>query len=232
MGGEARAGILQITISEGATSYIILDEGPLDTLVAPPPSNINKIQALAAALVFPDYKVIGLNASSNNPGTSDNANLVAGGEIEKITNGVAPPLIITLTQTDYSLPPSPRQMQLISSTQFTGAPVGDTKTANAWYNPSNVAYAKDIPQLAIPFSYSSTGPALNGVTVNTGELAVPPAPLYGLTAETVITMTGAGGDLVFGGSLRVTTIPEPASMSLLALGLPLTVWTLIRRRRA
>jgi hypothetical protein len=231
MRGEARAGILQITISEGATSYTILDEGPLDTLVAPPPDNINKIQALAAALVFPDYKVIGLNASTNNPGTSDNANIVAGGEIQKITSGVSPSLIISVTDTDYSLPPSPRQMQLISSTQFTNAPVGDTKTANGWYNPSNVPYATDIPALAVPFSYSSTGLALNGVTVDTGELAVPPASLYGLTAATVITMTGAGGDLVFGGSLRVTAIPEPASVALLALGLPLVLCTLRRKRR-
>jgi hypothetical protein len=236
MGSEARAGILQITISEGATSYVILDEGPLDTLVAPPPDNVNKIQALAAALVFPDYKIVGLNASTNNPGVADpsvGATLIVGGEVQKLTGGAAPPLIITVTDTDYNQPGPPRTMQSISSSQFTGALAGDTKTFQSWYNPTNAPYAKDIPQSALPQSYSSTGLALNGLTQTSAKLGVPPAALYGLTNETVITMTGVGGDLVFGGSTLVTSvIPEPTSMSLLALGLPLTVWTLIKRRRA
>jgi hypothetical protein len=111
LGSEARAGGLQITISEGATSYVILDEGPLDTLLAPPPDNINKIQALDAALVFPDYKIVGLNAATNNPGSPDinvGAVLVLGGQILRTTAGSADPLIITATDTDYSLPLGPR----------------------------------------------------------------------------------------------------------------------------
>jgi hypothetical protein len=232
---EARAGILQITISEGAVNYVILDEGPLDNLTAPPPDNVNKIQAIAAALVFADYKIVGLTATTNNPGVADpalGANLVVGGEVQKLTNGAAPPLIITVTDTDYSQPGSPRNMQSISSTQFTGETTG-TKTFQSWYNPTNGPYDKIIPQSALPMSYTSTGSALNGLTQPSGLLGVPFAPLYGLTNETVITMGTAGGDLVFGGSTLVTSvIPEPASMSLLALGLPLTVWTLIKRRRA
>jgi len=234
--GEARAGTLQITISEGATSYVILDEGPLDTLVAPPPDNVNKIQALAAALVFPDYKIVGLNASTNNPGVADptiGANLIVGGEVQKLTSGAAPPLIITVTDTDYNQPAAPRFMQSISSTQFTGAPAGDARTFQSWYNPTNAPYAKDIPQSALPQSYTSTGTGLNGLTQTSGLLPVPFINPYGLTNETVITMTGVGGDLVFGGSTVITSvIPEPASMSLLALGLPLMVYNLMRRRRA
>jgi hypothetical protein len=71
--GEARAGVLQITVTEGPVSYLILDDGPLDTLLSPPPENINRIQPLAAALVFADYKLVGLNASTNNPGDSSGA---------------------------------------------------------------------------------------------------------------------------------------------------------------
>ena len=147
--GEARAGILQITISEGATSYLILDEGPLDTLVFPPAENINKIQALAAALVFPDYKIVGLNASTNNPGdAATGANLVVGGEVQKLTGGAAPPLIVTVTDTDYALPPAPRVMQSISTTQFTNSTAGDTQTFQSWYNPTNMLYDNVIPQAA------------------------------------------------------------------------------------
>jgi hypothetical protein len=235
LGSEARAGTLQMTISEGATFYVVLDEGPLDTLVAPPPDNVNKIQALAAALVFPDYKIISLAASTNNPGVVDptiGSNLIVSGQVQKLTSGAAPPLIITVTDTDYNQPGAPRQMQSGSSTAFTDSSAGDTRTFQSWYNPTNTPYAKDIPQGALPLSYTSTGAAGNGLTQTSGMLAVPFAPLYGLTNETVITMTAAGGVLVFGGSTRIRTIPEPASVSLLVLGLPLTVWTLIRRRRA
>jgi hypothetical protein len=231
--GEARAGILQITISEGATSYLILDEGPLDTLQFPPPDNINKIQALAAALVFPDYKIVGLNASTNNPGDFIlGANLIVGGEVQKLTSGAAPPLIITVTDTDYHLRlfPLAYQMQTISSTQFTHAPTGDTRTFQSWYNPTNAPYAKDIPQAALPQSYSSTGTHLNGLTITSGFLAVPVALPFGLTNETVITMTGVGGDLVFGGSTQLS-VPEPSSVALLALGLPLVAWGVRRKHR-
>jgi len=233
--GEARAGTLQITISEGATSYNIMDEGPLDTLVAPPPDNINKIQALAAALVFPDYKIIGLNASTNNPGSPDfatGANLIVGGEVQALNSGALPPLVITVTDTDYTHPGAPRVMQSISSTQFTGAPAGDTRTFQSWYNPSNTPFATDIPQSALPQSYTSTGTSLNGVTQTSGLLPVPFVPSYGLTNTTVITLSRAGADIVFGGSTVITSVPEPASMSLLALGLPLMVYNLMRRRRA
>jgi hypothetical protein len=234
--GEARAGILQITISEGAIAYVILDEGPLDTLVAPPPDNVNKIQALAAALVFPDYKIVGLNATTNNPGVSDplvGSNLIVGGEVQKLTSGAAPPLIVTVTDTDYNQPAPPRVMQSISNTQFTGAGGGDVKTFQSWYNPTNAPYAKDIPQGALPLSYTSTGTALNGLTQTSADLGVPPAALYGMTNETVITMTVAGGDLVFGGStiIQTASVPEPAGWLLLTLGLPLAAWCSVRRRR-
>jgi len=233
--GESRAGTLQITISEGATSYIILDEGPLDTLVAPPPDNINKIQALAAALVFPDYKIVGLNAATNNPGVADpgvGAILTVGGEVQKLTAGTAPALTITVTDTDYNQPGNPRTLQSTMSTTFTGEPAG-TRTFTSWYNPSNAPYATDVVQgLPVPLSYTSTGAALNSHGDTAAPISVPPAGFYGLTNTTVITMGTVGGDLVFGGSTQVSSvIPEPASVALLSIGLPLTLLLVAAKRR-
>src|SRR5690349_20574371 len=73
--GQARAGTLEIVISDGTTTYDILDDGPLDMLIG-----ANRIQALAPALVFPDFRVVGLNASTNNPGNDNpiGANLTCG----------------------------------------------------------------------------------------------------------------------------------------------------------
>jgi hypothetical protein len=232
--GEARAGILQITISEGAVSYVILDEGPLDTLVAPPPDNINKIQALAAALVFPDYKIVGLNASTNNPGDPAGGSILTmGGEVQKLTAGAAPSLTISVTDTDYVLPPSPRDLRSTMSTTFTNAPPGDTRTFTSWYNPTNTPYATDVAQGApVPLSYLSTGLTLNSHGDTADLVGVPAAALFGLTNTTVITMSSVGGDVVFGGSTQVlTAIPEPASLALMALGLPVVFWTMRRKRR-
>jgi hypothetical protein len=204
--------------------------------VAPPPSNINHIQALAAALVFPDYKIVGLNAETNNPGTSGplGTELVFGGEVQKITSGTAPVLIINVTDTDYSLPPNPptRLMQSIGTVQFTDAPAGDNRTAQAWFNPSNSPYARDFGVPPAPFAYTSTGLPLNGVTQNTGEVPVPTAGLYGLTAQSIINMTGAGGDLVFGGSVRITSIPEPTSLVIMLPALPVVIMGWFRHRKA
>ncbi len=106
--GQARAGTLEIVISDGTTSYDILDDGPLDTLIGP-----NAIQALAPALVFPDFKVIGLNASTNNPGADNpiGAILTVGAEIQRITGGAAATLTITVTDEDYNLPAGAKTLQ-------------------------------------------------------------------------------------------------------------------------
>jgi hypothetical protein len=219
--GRAHAGILQVTISEGATSYVILDQGPLDLLTGA--GNTNKIQADAAALIFPDYKIIGLNAATNNPGSSIpgiGADLTIGGEVQKITlasgpdNPVdpivagpdgsildspadtfgpsgPPPLIITATDTDYFIPPG-GVLQSSMSTTDTAVPAGDTRTFESWFNPSNVLYANDIPQGApVPLSYASTGLALNSNGATASPQSVPASAPYGLTNTTIINLTGA-----------------------------------------
>jgi hypothetical protein len=230
MGGEAHAGILQITISEGATSYVILDEGPLDTLVAPPPSNINHIRALAAALIFPDYRVVSLNASANYSIPSLGASLTVGGEVQRLTAGVAPALTISVTDTDYSVPSVPgRKLQSNALTTFTGAPAGDHLTFTSWYNPTNAPYATDIVQgPPVPLFLSSTGLSANSHEEFSFLRNVPDAGLYGLTNTTVITLSGEGADVTFFGNALV--IPEPASLLLMALGLPLALWRSARRR--
>jgi hypothetical protein len=242
LGGEARADILQLTISEGPVSYVILDEGPLDTLVAPPPSNINHIQALAAALVFPDYKVIGLSAATNNPGSAEGflgTTLTVSGEVQRLTGGGTPSLIISATDTDYSFPGFPRILLSSMSTTFTNAPppLSSTRTFTSWYNPTNTPYATDVPQGSpVPLTYLSTGYPPNSNGANAAVVGVPFAPLYGLTSRTVITMStitsAAPADVSFAGSTTVTILPEPASLLLLTLlGVPVVGWIVLRPRR-
>jgi hypothetical protein len=233
--GHAHAGILQIQISEGGTSYTIFDEGALDTLTGP--GNNNKIQALAGALIFPDYKIIGLNAATNDPGTSIGADLTIGGEVE--TNLLAGPeqpadtfgsavlpLIITATDTDYTFPPGGVLQSSMSETD-TAVPAGNVRTFESWFNPTNVPYANDIPQgTPIPLAYASTGLAPNSGGSTAALKTVTPVTLFGLTNTTTINLNGSASDIVFNGATLVTPIPEPTAIALAAC----TVLLLATRR--
>jgi hypothetical protein len=226
---EPRAGVLQITVTEGPVSYLILDDCPLDTLLSPPPENINRIQPLAAALVFADYKLVGLNASTNNPGDSSGAILTVGGEIQRITSGAAPSLIIQMTDTDYMLPFAGRALHSTMSTTFSNALSSSTRTFTGFYNPSNAPDAKDIAQGA-PAPLSA-GLFLNSHGDTAAAVVVPDAPLFGLTSSTEFSNLTAGADVVFDGSVQVASAPEPASMVLLVSALPFLAWAVRRKRR-
>lgn len=230
-GSQSRAGTLEVVVSDGTTSYDILDGGPLDSNPNP-----NQITAVASALVFPDYTFVGLNASTNNPGAPDptGAVLTVGGEVQRITSGGPVGLTITATDTDYTLPVGPAMaLSSSSSATYTNVPAGNTSTFTSWFNPSNTPGAKDVSSGTITFTGNGSSPqsfAGGPLTVGTG-----PSNPYGLTNETVISLSGGAAgsvpDVVFGGTTQVHAIPEPASLSLLAAGFPLAIWGWIKRRR-
>jgi hypothetical protein len=232
--GQARAGTLEIVIAEGGTSFDILDNGPLDTQ---PATNI--IQGLATALVFPDFTVVGLNASTNNPGADNptGAVLTVGGEIQRTTAGAAASITITVTDEDYTLPTGSKILTSSASGTYTNTTAGDSQSFTSWFNPTNGAFAKDPPPSG-PLTFASTGPALNSHSGDVPGLSVGSAATYSLTNETVLTMAGAPAglvpDMVFGGSTKVlaTAIPEPASLAIMLPALPVVIMGWIRHRKA
>jgi len=231
--GEARAGTLEIMISEGATSYDILDGGPLDINPA-----VNAITALAPALVFPDFTVIGLNASTNNPGADNptGAVLTVGGEIQRTSGGGPASITITVTDEDYTLPTGSKLLSSSASGTYTNVPAGDSQKFTSWFNPSNAPFAKDLTSGTLTFL--STGTGLNSHSGDSPTVPVGLASTYGLTNETVLTMSGAPTgvvpDIVFGGSTKVlaTAIPEPTSLAIMLPALPVVIMGWLRHRKA
>jgi len=238
--GQARAGILEIVISDGTTTYDILDDGPLDTLIGP-----NVIQALASALVFPDFKIIGLNASTNNPGADNptGAVLTMGAEIQRITSGAPATLTITVTDEDYTLPAGSKLLGETASGTYNGVPAGDSQKFTSWFNTTNGAGDKNPPPSG-PLTFTSTGVGHNGATGSTPNIPVGSAGTYGLTNETVITMSGAPAgttissvgnpDMVVGGGTQVlgtNVIPEPASLAIMLPALPVVIMGWFRHRK-
>jgi len=233
--GQARAGTLEIVISDGTTSYDILDDGPLDTLIGP-----NVIQALAPALVFPDFKIIGLNAATNNPGMENptGATLTLGAEVQRITGGGPATLTITVTDEDYNLPTGSKVLSGGATGLYTNVPAGDTQKFTSWFNSSNAALGKSPPPSG-PITFTSVGGGLQNFGGPTPGVPVGSAGTYSLTNETVITMAGAPAgttpDMVIGGTTQVLStnvIPEPASVAIMLPALPVVIMGWFRHRKA
>ena len=235
--GETRAGTLEIVISEGATSYSILDQGPLDLNSA-----LNQISSNSpnAGLVFPDFTVVGLSSSTNNPGQVNptGAVLSLSGEVQRTTSGAAATLTITVTDTDYMVPAGVG-LKLIStaSDSFSNVTGGSSQMFTSYINPSNTPGATDIGTSTLNYSMSGTGS--NPPLGSTGKVALPglnvPAP-YGLTSVTTITLAGATGlnvpDVTFTGQTQaLATIPEPASLTLMGTGIAFVLLAGYRRAR-
>lgn len=230
--GQVRAGTLEIVIAEGATSFDILDNGPLDVNTA-----TNAITALTPALIFPDFKVVGLNASTNNPGADNptGATLTLSAEIQRTTAGAAASISITVTDEDYTLPAGSKLLSSTASGSFTNVPKGDSQTFTSWFNPSNTALAKDPPPSG-PLTFLSTGTNINSSQGTTPFIPVGAAGTYGLTNETVLTMSGAPTgvtpDITLTGSTQVLGVPEPASIAIMLPALPVVIMGWLRHRKA
>lgn len=228
--GEARAGTLEVIISEGGTSYDILDQGPFDLNGA-----LNKIASNTATggLVFPDFNIVGLSASTNNPGAPnpDGAVLSMSGEIQRTTTGAAATLTIVVTDTDYMVPSGKGLlMTSAASDSYSNVP-GIHHDFTSYINPSNTPGATEIGAATLQ-SFTLSGTNSNKGTVTLGGLTAF-AP-YGLTSVTTLTVSAPAGstlpDVTFTGQTQVTSaIPEPASVALMGTGIALVLFVRFRR---
>jgi len=233
--GNASAGSLIINITDGTTSYDIIDQIPPDTNLA-----LNQITADVSGLVFADFNIVGLTAFSNNPGASNPEGAVVGvgGSVQRITGGGAATLTITAYQTNFNLPTG-TSFTLINtgSTNYTNVPSGSTQTGQSWYNPSSPAtppapYGTPTPQ--IMFALSGTNS--DGTTSMLSGL--PPSSDFSLTTQVVLTIGGAVGSstpsVTFGNQaqlLGVGTVPEPTSVVMMGTAAPLALVLLCKFRR-
>jgi hypothetical protein len=217
--GNAWAGSLIINITDGITAYDIFDQVFPD--VNP---SINQIQADTAPLVFADFNIVGLTASTNNPGSGspDGATLTVGGHIQRTTGGGPVTLSITAYQTDFFFPDdSSLDMTSASSSSFSNVPAGSTQTFESWYNPTSPAtppppFGIPAPLILLPLA----GTGSSGDTENL--LGLPGSSPFSLTNQIVLTIGGATGttfpDIVFGGQTQIlaaAAVPEPATLLLL-----------------
>jgi hypothetical protein len=231
---DSRAGTLIINITDGVTSYDIFDQLPPD--VNP---GLNHIQADTSGLIFPNFNIVGLNASSNNPGDNDpfGAVLTIQAHIQRTTGGLPAFLSITTYQTDFSLP-SGSKLKMISTTSssYSNIPTGSVGVFGSWYNPSSPA----VP----PPPFGTPAPTISKTASGTGSgsqttmlSGLPGSSDFSLTNQLTVVVGGAIGttlpDFTIEGQTQILTapIPEPASVILLGTAAPIALVLLSRLRR-
>jgi hypothetical protein len=159
-----------------------------------------------------------------------------GGEIQRTTAGAAASLVVAVSDTDYNQPGgSSRTLFSSASDTFTNVAKGDGLTFTSWFNPSNNPFGKDDSSGSL--TLDSSGPRINSHSGDTPGASVGINIPYGLTNETVITLSGVSAgslpDVVFGGSTQILDLPpapEPASIVLMLMAVPLIAFGARRRR--
>ncbi|WP_165229124.1 PEP-CTERM sorting domain-containing protein [Aquisphaera insulae] len=237
-GQPARAGNISITISQGGLPSIQvgLDFGNFGagTTANNVVADTGALNALLDAFGF-DFNFNALGAISNSPASGVNATLLLTGQVFRTTAGGGDQTItIDASQNDYTtLASAPGTLTSFSTANFVPGG-GISQIGTSYFATSNTQ--DDTSGLF------TTAPTLTppGGSATEPPLPVPSTPVFSLTNRVVITLPGdtTGGSSPpvdqFTHSTTVTAvIPEPASVAMLGMGLPVAFMGLrwLRRRR-
>jgi hypothetical protein len=201
----ARAGLLQVTFHETGFSDVTI----IDNMTGDLNPALNQILALIPS-TFTDYSG-SVIVSSNNPGVltpTPLGSLTVNPNVTAQTAG-ANPLIITATQTGFTLP------GVAGSTEkFTSDLAVSGLTSGTIGLTGSIDSTSTIPQ-------SLSAPGMNVQTLNYLRGAT-----YSLTAQSSILLTGVGDSSNYSATVKAaevappppSAVPEPSTLALLALG--------------
>jgi hypothetical protein len=222
---------MTISLGGGATKDVDLVATPGATTYAvdaPALASINSFLSLNGSA----YQFLSLGGSSNFllPGNATQGQLVVTGEIHSVVGGGSDTVLkLTELEHDFTSPTGPSGTLMSSSTgNFTNQPLGKGHTASSAFNATST--------LPLPYSVLSSGTTVNGENGGGSALIAPVSTLYTLTNVITFGLSLAGtNDIVdsFGVTATISTVPEPASLVTMLMGipLPLVVLGLLRRRR-
>lgn len=225
-----RAASLELIVTESGGPPIIISDGSVfDTN---PLAGAITVDVTLLNGLLTNYQFNDLGALSNSPG-GNTASLSQTGTVQLITGGSGS-ISIVATDVDFNLPSGPLAvLQGSGQGLFTATTAGNNQTFQSWYNPSNSLAGKENPATLLTFT--STGPIPNQHGGDQPIAISPGVTPFGLTNENVITLTGGTSTNPakdqFGGSTVLTAVPEPASVALMGIALPLALVGLRAWRR-
>jgi len=233
---NARAGSLELIVTEsgGGGPIVIADGSVFDTSILP---GVITVDTSLLNTFLVSYQFSDLGALSNALTAGAVASLSQTGTVELLFGSPASTISVVATDIDWSSP-SGGVATLNSSTSntFTHTDAGNTQTFQSWYNPSNALAGMEVPSSLLLLT--STGAAPNSHADDSPDTLAASAKPFGLTNELIINLTGGTStaqskDQFTGSTTLITSgaVPEPASLALMAIGLPLTVIGIRYRRR-
>jgi hypothetical protein len=232
---NARAGSLELLVTEsGGPTIPILDGSVFD--LSPPGDGVITVDTSLLNLLLVNFKFSDLSALSNSLMGGTTASLSQTGTAQLLFGAPASTITVTATDVDYSAPSGVvATLKNSTSNTFTHTDSGNTQTFQSWYNPSNFLGATDVASSLLKLT--STGTAPNSHGLDSPSTLSPSKVPFGLTDTAIISLSGGTSTALskdqFTGSTTLTasSIPEPASVALMMIGLPLTVMGVVYRRR-
>jgi len=232
---NARAGSLELLVTESGGPTIPIADGSVFDL-SPLPGVITVDTFLLNGLLT-SYQFSDLGALSNALTAGAVASLSQTGTVELMFGTAGGPLSVVATDNDWNSPVGGvATLSSSTSNTFTHTDAGNTQTFQSWYNPSNALAGMEVPSSLLLLT--STGAAPNSHADDSPDTLAASAKPFGLTNELIINLTGGTStaqskDQFTGSTTLITSgaVPEPASLALMAIGLPLTVIGIRYRRR-
>jgi len=236
-GQTARAGNISITISEAGKADVMVG---LDTGLFGPGTTNNNVVADTGALnatlagLGYDFAFNALGAISNSPGSGIGAALLLTGQVFRITGGGPATITVQASQNDYTtLASAPGTLRSFSTANFLPGG-GISQVGTSYLATSNTQNDTSGPSTTAPTLFPIGGGA------NEPPLGVASTPVFSLTNEVVISLGGdtTGGQNPpvdqFTHSTTVGAVPEPASLVMTGMAMPMAFASLVwlRRRRA
>jgi hypothetical protein len=230
---------------------VILKSGPFDASKLGDPNSLITNGAFDTLTTGVGLELQGITASTTNPGGPTSATMSVGGTAQ-VVSGVATSddtfkVTILASQTFFSNPPGSGAKlgdgESYTITNTTGKP-GDNQTIKSFYDPTNSLFNTGVgtastPGISLALPASPSAPPVNSPM--NGELVgfTPYSTPYSLTTELTITITGNSAtpnakDVFATSTALMSSVPEPASVLVLATGIPvsLVAMILLRRRKA
>jgi hypothetical protein len=231
-GGSARADLfLDVLVGGGSIVGPIQDNAnPLDLnpAVGAISVDVAALNAILAGLGLP-LEFDSAEATSNQSVgalTNTDATLIQSGAV-RYTSTVGGPALVSLIATDHDyLHPigNPKAMNSAAVAIFTNVVAGNMDTFQSFFNPDNLHFSQQIPSpLSVLLPNLLRNPSAAADTAATTPLGAQLIP-YSLTNRSDLVIgpsptTTNQAKISFGGSTRISAVPEPASLALVTLGM-------------